>query len=48
MKDARLIRNWAQVKYSDTVFAISSIAEIGEGLFPNQPNDTKNRCNYFL
>lgn len=41
MKDSRLIRNWAQVKYSDAVFAIGKIVDTGEKLFPNQSNDTR-------
>lgn len=30
MKDVRLIRNWAQVKYCDAVFAIGNLVEEGE------------------
>jgi hypothetical protein len=41
MKDVRLVRNWAQVKYSDTIFAIGSIVGIGEPVFPKQANDTR-------
>ena len=41
MKDDRLIRNWAQVKYADAVFAVGHIVGKGEKLFPNQPNDTR-------
>lgn len=47
MKDPRLCRNWAQVKYSDTIFAVGNIVNIGERVFPNQPNDTRlaiNQC----
>ena len=36
MKMDELIRNWAQVKYSDAVFAVSSIAAVGERVFPDQ------------
>ena len=41
MKDSRLIRNWSQVKHSDAIFAIGSIVNVGERVFPNQPNDTR-------
>ena len=41
MKDSRLIRNWAQVKYSDAIFAIGTIVQTGEKLFPNKPGDTR-------
>ena len=41
MKDDRLIRNWAQVKYSDAIFAIGHIAKKGEPVFPNKPNDER-------
>ena len=41
MKDNRLIRNWAQVKYSDAVFAIGHLAKPGEQLFPNKKGDTR-------
>jgi DNA repair photolyase len=41
MKDSRLIRNWAQVKYADAIFAIGTIAQTGEKLFPNKPGDTR-------
>ena len=41
MKDDRLIRNWAQVKYSDAIFAVSTIVNPGENVFPNQPKDTR-------
>ena len=41
MKMAELIRNWSQVKYSDAVFAVSSIAAAGERVFPDQANDTR-------
>lgn len=41
MKDNRLIRNWAQVKYSDAIFAIGHLVRPGEKLFPNQINDTR-------
>jgi len=45
MKDQRLVRNWAQVKYSDSVFAIGEIAATGDKLFPNQRNDTRTAIN---
>jgi hypothetical protein len=38
-----LIRNWAQVKYSDVVIAVSTFAETGERLFPNSRNPEENR-----
>jgi hypothetical protein len=41
MKDDRLIRNWAQVKYADVIFAIGHIVGKGERVFPNQQNDTR-------
>ena len=41
MKDVRLVRNWAQVKYAEAIFAIGTIVEIGEKMFPNQRNDTR-------
>lgn len=41
MKDSRLIRNWSQVKYADAIFAIGTIAQPGEKLFPNKPGDTR-------
>lgn len=41
MKDFRIIRNWAQVKYSDAIFAIGHLVRPGEKLFPNQKNDTR-------
>lgn len=41
MKDDRLLRNWAQVKYADAVFAIGSIAKMGDPLFPRIPGDTR-------
>lgn len=45
MKDYRLIRNWAQVKYSDAIFAIGHLVRPGEKLFPNQKNDTRVALN---
>ena len=45
MKDNRLIRNWAQVKYSDAIFAIGHLVRPGEKLFPNQKNDTRVALN---
>jgi hypothetical protein len=41
MKDDRLVRNWAQVKYSDAIFAIGSIVEPGQPAFPNKQGDTR-------
>lgn len=41
MKDGRLIRNWSQVKYAESVFAIGKIVQAGESLFPKQLNDTR-------
>lgn len=43
--DDRLIRNWAQVKYSDAVFAVGTIAAIGDLAFPNQQGDTRVAIN---
>lgn len=45
MKDSRLIRNWSQVKHSESVFAIGSIVGVGEKLFPNQKLDTRTAIN---
>lgn len=45
MKDSRLIRNWSQVKHSESVFAIGSIVKVGEKLFPNQKLDTRTAVN---
>lgn len=41
MKDGNLIRDWAQVKYSDAIFAVGHIVTKGQKLFPNQSNDTR-------
>jgi hypothetical protein len=41
MSDSRLIRNWAQVKNADAIFAIGNIVEKGERLFPSIPGDTR-------
>jgi hypothetical protein len=41
MKDPRLIRNWAQVKYSDAIFAVGNLVNKGKKLFPNKKNDTR-------
>lgn len=41
MKDGNLIRDWAQVKYSDAIYAVGHIVRRGEKLFPNQSNDTR-------
>ena len=41
MKDDRLIRNWAQVKYSDEIVAIGHLVKRGEKLFPSKANDTR-------
>lgn len=45
MEDPRLIRNWAQVKYSDAIFAIGTIVKPEEKVFPNQTNDTRVATN---
>ena len=45
MKDDRLVRNWSQVKYSDSIFAIGTIVQPGEKVFPNQKNDTRLATN---
>ena len=45
MKDDRLIRNWSQVKYADAIFAIGTIVERGEKLFPSIANDTRVATN---
>lgn len=45
MKDHRLIRNWSQVKHSDSIFAIGHLVRPGEQLFPNQKNDTRVALN---
>lgn len=36
-----LIRNWSQVKHSDTIIAVGHIVSKGEKLFPNQKTDTR-------
>lgn len=41
MKDDRLVRNWAQVKYADAIFAIGHIVGKGQKVFPNQVRDTR-------
>lgn len=41
MKDGRLIRNWSQVKYADSIFAVGRLVPAGERAFPDQPNDTR-------
>lgn len=41
MKDGRLIRNWAQVKYAETIYAVAPIAKVGDILFPNIPKDDR-------
>lgn len=41
MKNSLLIRNWAQVKYADAVFAIGHLVKPGERLFPGIPDDTR-------
>ena len=41
MKDSRLVRNWAQVKYSDAIYAIGKIVKAGEAIFPNQKGDIR-------
>ena len=40
-KDPRIIRNWSQVRYANAIFAIGTIVQKGEKVFPNQPNDTR-------
>lgn len=45
MKDPRLIRNWAQVKYADAIFAIGKLVNKGQKLFPNRSNDTRVATN---
>lgn len=45
MKNSLLIRNWAQVKYADAVFAIGHLVRPGEKLFPNLKNDTRVATN---
>lgn len=41
MKDDRLIRNWAQVKYADAVFAVGHLIGKGGKIFPNKANDNR-------
>ena len=41
MKDNLLIRNWAQVKYSDEIFAIGTLVSKGKRIFSDQPNDKR-------
>lgn len=41
MKNGLLIRDWAQVKYADAVFAVGTMVKPGERIFPNIPNDTR-------
>jgi len=41
MKNGLLIRDWSQVKYADSIFAISNIVGEGEKIFPDQKNDTR-------
>ena len=41
MKSNLLIRNWSQAKYADAVFAIGTIVNTGERLFPSIPGDTR-------
>lgn len=45
MKNALLIRDWAQVKYADAVFAIGNLVRPGEKLFPKLKNDTRVATN---
>lgn len=45
MSDSRLVRNWAQVKYSDGIFAIGTIVQIGQNVFPNKPEDERKAVN---
>ena len=44
MKDNRLIRNWAQVKYSDAIFAIGHLVRPGEKI-SNKKNETRVAVN---
>lgn len=39
IKDPLLIRDWTQVKYADAVFAVGTIVQPGEDLFPNQEKE---------
>lgn len=41
MKDNRLIRNWAQVKYSDAIFAIGTLVKPGQSIDPNNNKETR-------
>ena len=41
MKDPNLIRDWAQVKHADAVFAVGVFSAVGERLFPNKKDDTR-------
>lgn len=41
MKDSRLIRNWSQVKHTQTIIAVSNIVNTGEKVFPNVENDPR-------
>lgn len=40
MNDDRLVRNWAQVKYADAIFAVGHIVGKGERLFPKLNEST--------
>lgn len=44
MKDNRLIRNWAQVKYSDAIFAIGHLVKPGEKI-SYKKNETRVAVN---
>lgn len=44
MKDNRLIRNWAQVKYSDAIFAIGHLVRPGEKI-SDKKNETRVAVN---
>ena len=41
MKDDRLIRNWAQVKYADAIFAVGHVVGKGQRLFPSIADDKR-------
>lgn len=41
VKDFRLARNWAQIKFTDMVIAIGHIVDKGERVFPSLQNDKR-------
>lgn len=45
MSDERLVRNWAQVKHTESVFAIGTLIDKGEKVFPNVVNDNRIALN---